>query len=482
MPEIKIKWQPQPRQLTFLKACGLAHPFEGGQPTQAVADVIGYGGSAGGGKSDSLIALAMIAGLTYPGIKIGYFRREFPQLEGPGGAIMRSQELMTSWAKYNATKHRWTMPTKAILQFCHCKNEDDMFNYQSQQFDILLFDEGTQFTETIYRYLQSRNRATTNNKAFVPFTAIATNPGGEGHGWFKEQFVDIGAPEEVYTYEVQPGTFENHIFIPAKLADNMILEKRDPRYRQRLESQSEIVRRQLLEGDWDAYAGQYYPEFSRSIHVIKPFEIPDHWKRVRSLDYGLDMTACYWWAIDQQGKCHAYRELCEKNLNLSQAARKILSMTPAGEEIAYTVASPDLWNRRQETGASGAEVMIKAGLKGLIRANNSRVPGWRCLREYLSPYEDEFGEKTAKLVIFNTCTQLIKNLPLLQHDENNPEDAADKPHEVTHSPESVRYFVMSRPSAASLKTDTKRDMFLYRTESVENSLLGGEVTRSYIEY
>ena len=41
-------------------------------------------------------------------------------------------------------------------------------------------------------------------------------------------------------------------------------------------------------------------------------------------------------------------------------------MTPAGEEIAYTVASPDLWNRRQETGASGAEVMIKAGLKGLI--------------------------------------------------------------------------------------------------------------------
>jgi phage terminase large subunit len=84
--------------------------------------------------------------------------------------------------------------------------------------------------------------------------------------------------------------------------------------------------------------------------------------------------------------------------------------------------------------------------------------------------------------MFNTCTQLIKNLPLLQHDENNPEDAADKPHEVTHSPESIRYFVMSRPSAASLKTDTKRDMFLYRTESVENSLLGGEVTRSYIEY
>ena len=157
-------------------------------------------------------------------------------------------------------------------------------------------------------------------------------------------------------------------------------------------------------------------------------------------------------------------------------------MTPEGEEIAYTVASPDLWNRRQETGASGAEVMIKAGLKGLLRANNSRIPGWRCLREYLSPYEDEFGEKTAKLVIFNNCTQLIKNLPLLQHDENDPEDASDKPHDVTHSPESVRYFVMSRPSAMSLKNEKKQDKFLYRTQTLENSLLGGEVTKSYLDY
>jgi hypothetical protein len=111
-------------------------------------------------------------------------------------------------------------------------------------------------------------------------------------------------------------------------------------------------------------------------------------------------------------------------------------MTPKEEEITYTVASPDLWNRRQETGFSGIEIMIRAGLKGPRRAKHDRVAGWRALREYLTPYTDEQGILTAKLQIFDHCKHLIKNLPLLIHDENNPEDAADKPHDITHAPES----------------------------------------------
>jgi hypothetical protein len=47
--QIKFKWKQQARQMTFLRACGLAHPFEGGKPTPAVAKVISYGGAAGGG-------------------------------------------------------------------------------------------------------------------------------------------------------------------------------------------------------------------------------------------------------------------------------------------------------------------------------------------------------------------------------------------------------------------------------------------------
>ena len=464
--KIDVPWRPQERQLTFLRACGLSHPFDGGGPKPPVAVFVGYGGAAGGGKTDSLVGVAIIAGLTFPGINIGIFRRTYSQLEGPGGIILRSQELMASWASYNGGMRRWTMPNGSLLQFCHCENENDVYNYQSQQFDILLFDEMTQFSGTQIRYLLSRNRATKNG--VIPFAAGATNPGGIGHIFFKEQFVDPGEPEQVHNVEVEPGIFEEHIFIPAKLADNQILERRDPAYRKKLEAQPEDVRRALLYGDFDIFSGQFYPEYKKEIHVVKPFEVPAWWKRIRSLDYGLDMTACLWWAIADNGQCYAYRELHEPNLNLSKAAKKIVDMTPSYEYVSYTTASPDLWNRRQETGQSGVEIMGKAGLKGLVRAKHDRIQGWRAMREYIEPYDvltedgdlllDEFGKprKSARIQIFETLPNFIKYLPMLQRDEHDLEDAADKPHIVTHVNESARYFCMSRHP-----TDSKQEQLLF---------------------
>jgi hypothetical protein len=313
--EIKIEWAQQPRQMVFLKACGLAHPWLGGEPQLPQAQVIGYGGAAGGGKSDALLICGIVAGLTFLGINIGYFHRTYSQLDGPGGVIMRSQELMSGWAKWNGSLRRWTLPTRSILQFCYCDGEKDVYNYQSQQFDVILIDEATQFTRFQVRYLMTRNRAT--KPGIVPFTAMATNPGNVGHIWFKNDFIDPGPAETVQDVEVEPGVIEKHVFVPSKLSDNQILEQRDPGYRRRLEAQDELTRKQLLEGDWDAFAGQFFSEFSRAIHVVKPFEIPDWWKRFRCLDYGLDMCACLWVALDDHGGAVVYRELhCHRDGSL----------------------------------------------------------------------------------------------------------------------------------------------------------------------
>ena len=469
MANITVEWEPQPRQKTFLEACGLAHPFADHGPKPPEADVIGYGGAAGGGKSDALLMIGVIAGLTYPGAKVGYFRRKYTQLEGPGGAIMRSHELMNDWAKWNGTQRRWTLPTSSILEFCYCDNEKDVHNYQSSQFDIICFDEGTQFTDFQYRYMISRNRATVDYDSFEPFTAIGTNPGGPGHQWFKQQFVDIGPSEEVHQVEIEEGIFEDHIFIPAYLSDNEILQKRDPNYKNRLASQGETVKKQLLEGDWDSFEGQYFTEWTRNIHTVKPFDIPSYWKKFRSLDYGLDCTACYWHAVDQEGKIYTYRELWQPDLNLKEAAERIIELTPPTErdEIAYTVASPDLWNRRQDTGFSGVEIMNKKvrsmnkGSLNLTKADDRRVPGWRAMKTYIDPYEDdsqgqENATMTAKWVIFNDSMKLIESMPVLMHDENNPNDVDDEPHWATHAAESCRYMIMSRPPLKSLTDEEKK--------------------------
>ena len=137
----------------------------------------------------------------------------------------------------------------------------------------------------------------------------------------------------------------------------------------------------MLYGDWDAFEGAFFPEFNPNRHIFHgEAQIPDNALRFRALDYGLDMTACLWCAVLEGGRIIVYRELYESNLLLSEAAEKIVSATPKGEKIRYTVASPDLWNRRQESGKSGFDIMTAKGLTHMIKADNTRIAGWRVVR------------------------------------------------------------------------------------------------------
>jgi phage terminase large subunit len=215
------------------------------------------------------------------------------------------------------------------------------------------------------------------------------------------------------------------------------------------------------EGDWGAPGGQYYPEWRESIHVVQPFEVPPWWKGFRSMDYGLDCLSMHWWRIDQQGKVYLTREIWQPGLHLSDAVEMIYESEPPAERdiYSYTSASPDLWNRQQvksPQGISGYEIMMNTANVlhfnlGLIKADDRRIPGWRALREYIAPYEDEYGNQTAMLQVFNHCTHIISDLPALLHDEHKPEDAATEPHEITHAPDDVRYGIMSRPPARSIR-------------------------------
>jgi phage terminase large subunit len=200
-------------------------------------------------------------------------------------------------------------------------------------------------------------------------------------------------------------------------------------------------------GEYGLPGGTFFEEFRRDIHVCEPFEIPKHWRRFRAIDYGFDMLAVAWFAVDQEKRLWLYRELYESGLTLKEAAARIQQMTPEGEKIDYTVASPDLWNRNKDTGVPEVETLKKAGLMNLRKADDRRVPGWRQVREYLKPYQ--VGEyKRADLVIWDCCKNAIRTLAAICKDKVNPEDCADEPHEITHMPEAIRYGVMSRPPKA----------------------------------
>jgi phage terminase large subunit len=207
----------------------------------------------------------------------------------------------------------------------------------------------------------------------------------------------------------------------------------------------------LAEGKFIRPAGTFFKEFNPGIHVVEPFVIPDHWRRYTTKDYGLDMLANYWIAVDEQNRAYVYKELYESDLIISEAAKRIEEVNGT-DKIHSKYAPPDLWNRRQETGKSAAEIFRTNG-EMLIRSSNERVQGWLNVKEWLKVIEvrdEQTGEliKTARLKIWSNCVNLIRCIPQLLKDERDPNDVANEPHELTHAPDALRGWCITRPVAA----------------------------------
>ncbi len=397
---------------------------------------VAYGGARGGGKSWAMRMKLVLLAARYPGISILLLRRTLGELRE--NHILPLRSLLNGAAEYRESAKEFSFPNGARIKLGYCDGEADVLQFQGQAYEVIGLEEATHFTYFQFQCLTESNRLSGRmSEPFVPRMYLTCNPGGVGHDWVKRLFVDRA---------FRPGERpENYRFIRSSAYDNDYLMKNDPSYVESLRALPELRRRAMLEGDWNCFEGAYFPEFSQK-HICEPFELPSEWGRFRALDYGLDTTACLWCAVSPTGEVYVYRELCEPDLILSAAAQRIRALTEKGEKVRYTVASPDLWNRRQDSGKSGFEVFAREGVK-LIRADNRRVPGWRIVREYLKD-----GENGPKLRIFRSCVNLIRCLPQLRFSDLVPEDCAGEPHSVTHAPEALRYALMSREPSSSVKT------------------------------
>ena len=388
-------------------------------------------------------------------------------------------------ASYNSSKHTWTFQNGSIIDFGYIDNENDVYQYQSAEYDCIRFDELTHFTEYMYVYMISRCRGA---NGYPKRIKSSTNPGGVGHMWVKERFVDIGPSGQIHECRMETGQKNTRLFIPSFVTDNKFLMESDPEYVKRLDALPEKERKALKEGNWDIFDGQYFKDFDRSIHVIEPFEIPEEWDRYRTMDYGLDMLACYWIAIDPRGNEFVYKELYEPDLIISDAAKRILEIN-GEDKIKYSYAPPDLWNRRNDTGKSAYEIFRENDVK-LTKSSNDRIVGWYAVQEHLKivkQKDEQTGKeiRRSKLRIFNTCRNLIRTLPVVQRDEKNPNDVAKNPHELTHAPDAIRGFCIERTKATRIMTEEELRYEESRKQRRRLGILGiagATATKDYMKY
>ncbi len=401
-----------------------------------------YGGARGGGKSYAMLVdpLRYCDKQHHRALLI---RRTMPELRD---LINHSQQLYSKaypGAKWREQEKEWRFPSGARIEFGYAENLTDALRYQGQSYTWIGIDELPQYpTPDIYNFLRSSLRSVDPQ---IPVYMRATgNPGNVGSLWVKEMFVDPCESNKRFDVEIPTPMGVKKIsrkFIPAKLQDNPYLMQTDDYYAM-LASLPEVQKKQFLEGDWDAYESSSFPEFSRQVHVIEPFDIPRNWMRFRAADWGYSSPACcLWFAVDYDNNLFVYRELYTKRNTADIFARKVLEMED-GEYIRYGILDSSTWARRGDIGPSIAETMIQEGCRWRQsdRSPRSRISGKVEVHKRLRVDEDT---GYPSMFIFSNCLNLIRTLPMLPVDKNNPEDVDTTADD--HAYDALRYGCMSRP-------------------------------------
>ncbi|GAA4915893.1 phage terminase large subunit [Nesterenkonia rhizosphaerae] len=440
---VKFKYRPHPKQL---------------QAHRAQVDELLYGGAAGGGKSMFARAEAILLCLRVPGVRVLILRKTFKQMES---SVLPKllEEIPEELAKFHASRYEFTFKNGSVIQLGYLDKDGDLENYQGPEYQLVIFEEASQFPENHYSYLESRLRASgevaerMEALGLFPRRILTANPTGIGLMWLKRRFVDPYPPEKVWRpkpseEDPEPGT---RVYIPARATDNPSLNKD---YLKTLNRLPEDLRRALRDGDWSVLDGVRFSSWRENKHVLKPELFPISLlsgRKVIAVDYGHEAPfAAVWLCKLGNGLIIQYREAYAKGLTPVQQAELIRDLSKDEEEASgepiEVVADPAMWSR-QDAGAhktkdgsppvgSQAHAYQTVLNRRPIKANNSRIPGWALLDEKLRIRED--GEP--RFLVYNTCRDTIRTLPTLPRSKTNPEDLDTSAED--HLADAIRYGVM----------------------------------------
>lgn len=451
-----------------------------------------FGGARGGGKTDGVLGKWAIKerryGREFNGIM---FRRTTVSAED---AIERARAIYQPLgADFNATKSQFRMPNGGRVSFAYLERVQDADEYQGRNVTDAWVEEAGQFPDpTPIDRLNGVLRSATG----VPTQLILTaNPGGAGQHWLRDRYKLHPFPDKPLMLSRQIENLDGtktdwpYAVIPSRIRDNRILLASDPQYITRLlQVGSKELVRSWLEGDWSAVEGAFFDMWREDRNVCAPFPIPEHWLRFRSMDWGFARPSSIgWWAVASEdtkirdglwlprGGMLRYKELYTASapnvglrLEAELLAERIKTMT-GRDRIGYTTADPAIF--QENGGPSIAERLSRAGVP-CKAADNARVGtrgamgGWDQMRARIRGQKDGDRDMPA-LMVFSTCKDFIRTVPVLQHDPNRPEDLDTSAED--HCADEARYACMSRPWAVKQTERPVRARDDYRSPVVEQT-------------
>ena len=395
----------QQRQLAASAAARLCDRVDG--PT-----AIGYGGARGGGKSHWLLGQMGVDDCQrIPGLKC-LLLRKVGKANLEHFEDLRRKLFTRLPHEFSAFRGILTFKNGSRIIAGHFQNEKDIDAYLGLEYDVIGIEEATTLTARKYQDITTCCRTSKPN--WRPRIYSTTNPGGVGHGWYRNRFIlPFQAGKEIDTR-----------FIAARVTDN---RWNNPEYIRVLQGLSGWQRRAWLDGDWDIAAGQFFTTLRREVHFISDFDDTRAREWFCAMDYGFaHYTVVLLGCTDGDGNIFVVDEHAERlwlpqrhaaGIKAMLARHKIGDRKLDVGDLKRFVAGADVFSR-QSDGTTIAAQYAKLGIN-LRCANTDRLNGWA---ELMTRFGDVDAGIQPTLFVHQRCGRLTETLPALQHDPNRPED------------------------------------------------------------
>ena len=367
--------------------------------------------------------------------------------------VIKMLGIPASTIKYRVNDKLFLFPNGSSIKLGYCKQAEDYAQYMGVEYADIAFEELTQHEEEKWNLVGGSNRS--NNPNCKAKRWGNCNPGGIGHAWVKERFVD-------------PDTrVKGSLFIQSLIQNNLATLENDPSYCKRvLDVLPDWQRRQWRDGNWDAMAGAY---FSLPSHLIRPtyeplrqdnpadaIEIPYWATWYGGVDFGsaapfVTLFIAKWQDASGMNHSHVAREIYKANLHLDQQAEQVLEIQELlrdqticnTDQITY-YGDPAIAKRTESIAAEAGKTIRStwANYKFYVLPahTNGRVPGWQLLRYLL--YK-------GIITIDPSCKALINEIKSAIYEGTKAggsptgEDIQQGTDVPDHALDALRYFIVS---------------------------------------
>ncbi len=447
MSDREVLWTPWPGFQTDAMRCG--------------ADEALFGGAAGPGKTAVLVVLSATYAAMHPRAAVLFLRTVHKDLLD---VLDRMHVMLPPMGfRWNATEGRWHHNGGGTILLGHAENMREASSFLGREYTAVMWDEiGLLGDPKVWMELSTRVRS---SDPTVPLRMrCSANPGGPGHGWLKKRFVTPCGKDGRMVVK-DPVTSLTRAYVPGTLKDNPSLPAE---YVLRIRGHTEMRRRQLEDGDWDAGEGLAF-DVERASHWVPPFTIPDHWTVFGAHDWGFSH---YWtfgvFAADEQGRVvlvdstsgtgEQPEAIVERVRNCLGRQRDARGHRWDLSRMMQTVAGHDVWNKRIAAGGRTPTLVEQYQTMGwfMSKANIERVLGLDNMRRYLTHRNLDRSPRVPKFTIMAT-THNDRVWEMLETRTTDPTDLEDvlKPKEgddpdgLDDLYDMLRYGLAARPLAAS---------------------------------